>query len=41
MLSGDIAFTFIAIVFPLVEILGIITAVHAVMNVRTGRKNVA
>ena len=41
MLNGDTVFTIIAIVVPLVEILGIIAAVHAIMNVRTSQVAIA
>ena len=41
MLNGDTVFTIIAIVVHLVEILGIIAAVHAIMNVRTSQGAIA
>lgn len=37
MLNADMIFTIIAIVVPLLEFLGIIAAVHAVMNARTSQ----
>lgn len=41
MLNGDFMVPIIAIVVPLVEILGIIAAVHAIMNVRTSQGAIA
>ena len=41
MLNGDFMVSIIAIVVPLVEILGIIAAVHAIMNVRTSQGAIA
>ena len=41
MLNADAVFTIIAIVVPLVELLGIIAAVHAVMNARTSQGAIA
>jgi cardiolipin synthase len=41
MLNADTLFTIIAIVVPLVEILGIIAAFHAVMNTRTSQGAIA
>ncbi len=41
MLNGDFMVSIITIVVPLVEILGIIAAVHAIMNVRTSQGAIA
>ena len=41
MLNTDAFFTVIAIVVPLVELLGIIAAVHAIMNARTSQGAIA
>ena len=41
MMNTDMIFTIIAIVVPLVELLGIIAAVHAVMNARTSQSAIA
>jgi cardiolipin synthase A/B len=41
MLNADTFFTIIAIVVPLVELLGIIAAVHAIMNARTSQGAIA
>jgi cardiolipin synthase len=41
MLNTDIIYPIIAVVVPLVELLGIITAVHAVMNARTSQGAIA
>ncbi len=41
MLNGDFMVLIITIVVPLVEILGIIAAVHAIMNVRTSQGAIA
>ena len=41
MLNTEGFFTFIAIVVPLVELFGIIAAVHAIMNARTSRGAIA
>lgn len=41
MLNADAFFTIIAIVVPLVELLGIIAAVHAIMNARTSQGAIA
>jgi cardiolipin synthase len=41
MLNSDMFFTIITVVFPLVEFLGIIAAIHAVMNARTSQGAIA
>ena len=41
MLNADAVFMIVAIVVPLVELLGIIAAVHAVMNARTSQGAIA
>ena len=41
MLNADVVLTIFAIVVPLVELLGIIAAVHAVMNARTSQGAIA
>jgi len=41
MLNTDVFFTVIAIVVPLVELFGIIAAVHAIMNARTSQGAIA
>lgn len=41
MLNSDVIPSIIAVVVPVVEILGIIAAVHAVMNVRTSQGAIA
>jgi len=41
MINTDIIYPIIAVVFPLVELLGIMAAVHAVMNARTSQGAIA
>jgi len=41
MINADVIYAIIAIVIPLVELLGILTAVHAVMNARTSQGAIA
>lgn len=41
MLNADVVLTIVAVVVPLVELLGIIAAVHAVMNARTSQGAIA
>ena len=41
MINADVIYGIIAIVVPLVELLGILTAVHAVMNARTSQGAIA
>jgi cardiolipin synthase len=41
MMNTDVVYSIIAIVVPLVELLGIVTAVHAVMNARTSQGAIA
>ena len=41
MANTDLIYTLIAIVVPLVELLGIMAAVHAIMNARTSQGAVA
>ncbi len=41
MVDTDVLYTAIAVVIPLVELLGILTAVHAVMNARTSQGAIA
>ena len=40
-MTSDVVLTIIAIVVPVVEILGIITAIHAVMHARTSQGSIA
>ena len=41
MLNSDTVFFIVAILVPLVELLGILAAVHAVMNARTAQGAIA
>ena len=41
MINADVIYGIIAVVIPLVELLGILTAVHAVMNARTSQGAIA
>ena len=41
MVDTDVIYTIIAIIIPLVELLGLVTAVHAVMNARTSQGAIA
>jgi cardiolipin synthase len=41
MLNSDAIFMIFAIVVPMVELLGIIAAIHAVMNARTSQGSIA
>jgi cardiolipin synthase A/B len=41
MVNTDLVYTIIAVVIPLVEVLGILAAVHAVMNARTSQGAIA